>query len=339
MADQKHGSYAMVQARRTANQRLAILRQAEECGSVGAVCDEHGISRTIFYRWKSRYAEGGIDALTDRPPIAASHPRETKASVAKSIAKLALQKPHLSCRGIAQLLSTQGRPISAATVHKVLAAARLSTPQLKAQILDQAPRDDKTRWNANQLALLKRFNSNIIEQHLVTRYKGCVRLGYFSLDSPAGQVWVYAAIEVHSCYAHAQVSSSFDLDQFLDVLVDATQFYNARHIQIERMVAFPRLKVPTSALFLTASSNAGFIERFARALKSEKSRAFDFKGAASSRDMDAVRRSLATWLIDYNTRPLAGFPTYGRSPTEILPSLVNEARRQRKIAALENYDR
>ncbi|MCX6100546.1 MAG: helix-turn-helix domain-containing protein [Candidatus Bipolaricaulota bacterium] len=43
--------------------RLHILRRAEELGNVSAACREAGISRTMFYRWKQRFALYGSDGL------------------------------------------------------------------------------------------------------------------------------------------------------------------------------------------------------------------------------------------------------------------------------------
>jgi transposase len=46
--------------------RLAILRDARRSGNVAGACRRAGISRTIFYRWRRRYAESGEAGLSDR---------------------------------------------------------------------------------------------------------------------------------------------------------------------------------------------------------------------------------------------------------------------------------
>jgi transposase-like protein len=52
---------------RRANRRLAVLRHAEEVGgSVAATCRYYGISRNVFYRWKRRYEDEGLEGLRDR---------------------------------------------------------------------------------------------------------------------------------------------------------------------------------------------------------------------------------------------------------------------------------
>lgn len=53
---------------RCANRRLAVLRHAEEVsGNVAATCRYYGISRNIFYRWKRRYEDEGLEGLNDGP--------------------------------------------------------------------------------------------------------------------------------------------------------------------------------------------------------------------------------------------------------------------------------
>ena len=36
------------------SQRLRVLRDAERLGNVSEACRRHGVSRTVFYRWRQR---------------------------------------------------------------------------------------------------------------------------------------------------------------------------------------------------------------------------------------------------------------------------------------------
>lgn len=52
---------------RRANRRLAVFRHEEDVsGSVAGTCRYYGISRKIFYRWKRRYEDEGLEGLNDR---------------------------------------------------------------------------------------------------------------------------------------------------------------------------------------------------------------------------------------------------------------------------------
>ena len=43
--------------------RLHALQRAQQLGNVSAACRELGISRTVFYRWRSQLAKYGVDGL------------------------------------------------------------------------------------------------------------------------------------------------------------------------------------------------------------------------------------------------------------------------------------
>ena len=42
------------------HQIVAILKQGESGASIDEICREHGISRSTYYKWKSKY--GGMEA-------------------------------------------------------------------------------------------------------------------------------------------------------------------------------------------------------------------------------------------------------------------------------------
>jgi transposase-like protein len=52
---------------RPVRRRLAILRHAGEVtGNVAMTCRYFGISRQVFYTWRRRYDELGLEGLRDR---------------------------------------------------------------------------------------------------------------------------------------------------------------------------------------------------------------------------------------------------------------------------------
>ena len=61
--------------------RLRVMRRAHELNSVTLACQEAGISRTLFYRWRKRFERYGADGLhprrqqarRGRPPQIAPH--------------------------------------------------------------------------------------------------------------------------------------------------------------------------------------------------------------------------------------------------------------------------
>ncbi|MFR9774297.1 helix-turn-helix domain-containing protein [Nocardia sp. SC052] len=74
---------------RRANRRLAVLRHAEEVsGNVAATCRYYGISRNVFYRWKRRYEDEGLDGLKDRSSAPLHRPNVTQPEVVAKIIHL-----------------------------------------------------------------------------------------------------------------------------------------------------------------------------------------------------------------------------------------------------------
>jgi transposase InsO family protein len=67
---------------RQAQRRLSVLRHAEEVsGSVAKTCRYYGISRPLFYRWRRRYEEEGLDGLKPRSRRPKTSPRATSTEV------------------------------------------------------------------------------------------------------------------------------------------------------------------------------------------------------------------------------------------------------------------
>ncbi len=72
-----------------AKRRLAILRHAEELtGNVALTCRCYGISRQVFYRWRRRYDQRGLDGLRDRSHRPQGSPNATRAQVVGKIISL-----------------------------------------------------------------------------------------------------------------------------------------------------------------------------------------------------------------------------------------------------------
>jgi putative transposase len=49
----------------TVDQKMQILRDGEEIGMVAA-CRKHEITQSLYYRWKHRFDQSGIDGLEGR---------------------------------------------------------------------------------------------------------------------------------------------------------------------------------------------------------------------------------------------------------------------------------
>jgi transposase InsO family protein len=71
---------------RRAKRRLAVLRHAEEItGNVALTCRYYGISRQVFYKWRQRYEQHGLDGLQDRSHCPRVSPNATRTEVVGKI--------------------------------------------------------------------------------------------------------------------------------------------------------------------------------------------------------------------------------------------------------------
>jgi transposase InsO family protein len=71
---------------RRAKRRLAVLRHAEEItGNVALTCRYYGISRQVFYKWRQRYEQHGLDGLRDRSHCPRVSPNATRTEVVGKI--------------------------------------------------------------------------------------------------------------------------------------------------------------------------------------------------------------------------------------------------------------
>ncbi len=98
--------------------RLSVLRHAEEVsGSVAATCRYYGISRTVFYKWRNRFAELGEEGLRDRSSKPHHSPRATEAEVVEAFRVFAGDSPcdapiDVKCESMRELLHDAGASAS-----------------------------------------------------------------------------------------------------------------------------------------------------------------------------------------------------------------------------------
>lgn len=127
---------------RRARHRLEILTHAEEVsGSIAATCRHFGISRNVFYRWKNRYEELGLDRLKDRSSRPHHSPNATEAELVEKIIHLR-KTYHFGPQKIAMYVARyHGVTISCSGVWRIL--KRLEMNRLPSS---QRYKPHKQRW-------------------------------------------------------------------------------------------------------------------------------------------------------------------------------------------------
>jgi transposase-like protein len=86
----KMGRRSKVQ--RSAEEKFAIVMEALKSGSIAETCRTHGISPTVYYRWKDEMEKGALAALGGKS--AAARPDEEQGKRIKQLER-ALGRSHL----------------------------------------------------------------------------------------------------------------------------------------------------------------------------------------------------------------------------------------------------
>ncbi len=134
----------------SAEERLAVLREAEEEGNVRAACQRHGISRQTFYNWKRRYEEGGLAALQDRSRTPRNpRPRARSPDKVRRIREFALAHPGLVLQELARRLK-----IPKSTIHEILVEEGISTRRERWLHLENLIREKDLKPNQEQFRFL-----------------------------------------------------------------------------------------------------------------------------------------------------------------------------------------
>lgn len=102
------------------HRRLRVLEHAQASGNVAETCRMFGISRTRYYEWRKRAQQYGVEALMPKDRRVPQLPNATPTWVVEELLALAVAKPTLGCRQLADELGRRGYAISKTTVQKHL---------------------------------------------------------------------------------------------------------------------------------------------------------------------------------------------------------------------------
>ena len=105
---------------REIKRRLRVLEHAEKIGNVRMTCRYFGLSRSTFYRWKTKYDKYGESGLGNKSTAARNHPRKVPAEIIAKIVHLR-RKYHLGpIRIVWYLERYHNIRVSDSTVYRTL---------------------------------------------------------------------------------------------------------------------------------------------------------------------------------------------------------------------------
>jgi transposase InsO family protein len=313
-------------------QRLHVFRRAEELGSVTTACREAGISRSLFYRLRKRYALYGPDGLhprrtkarPGRPPAVAAH-------VERAVIALALSWPTWGPNRLGVQLARQGIEIAPSTVYRTLRRVGLGTRRERLGILEH--------HSARRAGLLTERTRRRLRQaqrqaprHVEASRPGelvCLDCFYIGQLKGVGKVWQITACDAATSYAMARVfvlaqPTAEAAERFLRrVLVP---HYRQAGWPIERVLtdggsefkgtfddACDELGIRHTRTKPRHAWTNGFVERLQGTILHEHWRV-EFRRRYFTR-LPQLQRSLDGFLRFYNhERPHHGYRTRGQTP-------------------------
>jgi len=309
--------------------RLMLMQRAAQLGNVTRACQEAGISRTLFYRWRQRLLRYGPDGLRPRPTRPTRWPRQATPALEHAVLAYALLWPtHGPARIAAQLHQPRwGRwRVSPSGVYGILKRHGLQTrwerlTRLEARALDV------------QGLVTERTRRRVVRPHLAAEHPGdvvCVDAFYVGKLKGVGKVWQLTACDAACSYALAtlvprvtQATATAFLrtrvvptyqragHQVRAVLTDGgPEFYGrfltaCRELEIEHRRTKPR----------HAWTN-GFVERLQGTILNELWRVAFRRTYYTS--VAQLERDLQAYLRFYNReRPHQGYRLQGRTPATL----------------------
>ena len=306
-------------------QRLRVLREAERLGNVSEACRRHGLSRTVFYRWRQRLEQYGPDGVhPKRHQARRGRPPAVPVQTERRVIAVALAWPTCGPQWYSDQLARDGVTIAPATVWRLLRRQQLGTRRARLAVLEQCsavttglltertatPKPTRHVEAAEPGALLS------LDTFYVGRLKG------------VGKVWQITGCDAASSFAWArlvlgEVTAAAVL-AFLREVVRPT--YRQAGWKLRRGGRLRgRLCAPADYAHRTRSRGTpwtnGFVERLQKTILHEHWRiAFRRQYFTSRRSLQGV---LDRFLQFYNhERTHRGYRLNGRTPATVFHGAV-----------------
>ena len=310
--------------------RLRVLQRAEQLGNVSAACREAGILRTLYYRWRKRFALTGVDGLHPRQTAARPGRRPQLDSIKeRRIIAMALAWPVWGPKRLSLQLAREGIIVSPSTIWRALHRLGLGTRFERLLVLET--------HSANKAGLItERTRRNLSAgkvRHVQAENPGdlvCIDTFYIGNLKGVGKLWQLTACDAASSYAMARVVSANNAAEaaaFLRdvvvpevekagwklwrVLTDGGSEFKAQFDEACRELGVKHTRTKPRHAWTN-----GFVERLQGTILHEHWR-IAFRRRYFRRRFQ-LQESLDSFLQFYNfERPHQGYRTKGRTPSEI----------------------
>lgn len=192
--------------------RLHVMQQAAQRG-VSRVCQELGISRTLFYRWRRRLERYGTEGLHPRQLRAQpGRPRQLALPVERLILSVAVSEATWGCARLAAHLAHRwGLPVAPSTIQRLLRRQGLATRRRRLLVLEHhSARAAGLLTERTRRALLRVRHG--ATRHVEATTPGelvCLDTFYIGKLKGVGKVWQITACDAATSYGTAWLLPAF----------------------------------------------------------------------------------------------------------------------------------
>jgi transposase InsO family protein len=309
--------------------RLRVILRARELGNVSEACRQFGISRTLYYRWRRRFLQYGVDGLRPRPHRPQRWPRQARPELEHAVVAYALLWPtHGPARIAAQLARPQfgGWKVSPSGVYAILRRRGLRTRWERLCRLEDGA--------AIHTGLLtERTRRRFEKRHVEAERPGdlvCLDTFYIGKLKGVGKVWQLTACDAACSYAIATLTRELSSRQAARFLREHVlrayrrAGYTVRAVLTDRGAEFSgefdsacqRLEIEHRRTKPRHAWTNGFVERLQGTILSELWRCAFRRTYYTS--LSQLERDLQAYLRFYNReRPHQGYRLKGKTPASV----------------------
>lgn len=220
--------------------RLRVIARAQVLGNVSQACQEFGVSRTLFYRWRRRYLAYGPNGLyPKRPRPSRGRPPTLSVEAERALVAVGLAHPTW---GRARIGAQLARPdhgawnLAPATIYWFLRRAGLQTRYTRLAVLEVHSAQTAGLFTERTRRALCRARHRQPRHVAAEQPDELVCLGTFYIGKlkGVGKVWQYTACS----YVMARVSTEFPAEA-------AARFPTTRVLPVYQVAGWPLPRVLT----------------------------------------------------------------------------------------------